>query len=389
MELYVHIPFCKKKCRYCSFTSFAGQESRYEEYVDLLLKEAESRLSEADEPVRTVYFGGGTPSLLSPALFYRLAHGLGEIYGLKQVDECTSEANPGTVTPEWLEAAVSAGISRISFGMQAFQDSLLSLLGRIHTFEDVRRSVCLSREAGIGNISLDLMFGIPSQSACDWEETICHALSLDPCHISAYGLIPEEGTPLCCDLENGTLHLPDPDQEREMYDTAIQRLKQAGLLQYEISNFAKPGYECRHNIGYWTQVPYIGLGVAAASMSVVKKGPDGMSCVRRTNPDTMKQYRKMVLSGGLSASEEKISPPEARFETMMLGLRMNSGVSERNFLDMHGISLERCYGSRLRSMESRGLTVHENGSWRLTRRGFDIQNSILVELMDDPVSSAR
>ena len=382
MELYVHIPFCRKKCRYCSFTSFIGKEEDIESYIDLILKEAEIRRSEFVEQVETVYFGGGTPSVLPPLTLARLVEGLQKIIDFSHVNEFTSEANPGTVTDEWLRTAVFSGINRISFGMQAAQERLLQLLGRIHIQDDVRRSVCLARRAGINNISLDLMFGIPTQSIQDWQETLNAAIQLNPDHISAYGLIPESGTPLVQDLENGTLALPDPDLERDMYDLAIRLLFQAGLYQYEISSFSRKGYECRHNIGYWTQIPYVGLGISAASMTNLRYSSNGMTYLRRSNPDTAEQYRQMIIHQCRSEEKEIISSTDSRFETMMLGLRMNKGVNEHEFFRKHHISVAQCYEDKLKDLERNGLIVHENGSWKLTRRGFDIQNSILVELME-------
>ena len=382
MELYIHIPFCIRKCRYCSFVSYAAKEDDYEAYIRLLLKEAKSRREEMPEPVRTVYIGGGTPSLLSPVLIRELAEGLRNIYGFDKVDEFTVEANPGTVTQAWLETAVKAGVNRVSFGMQAFQEELLILMGRIHRFEDVRKSVYLARSSGINNVSIDLMFGIPGQTEEDWTETLEAALSLHPEHISAYGLIPEEGTPIFDDLEKGHIHLPDPDVERKMYSETVRILRMNGLLQYEISNFARQGYECRHNIGYWTQVPYIGLGVSAASMIGVHQGPEGMTCVRRNNPDSAESYKRMILEDSSTYTFERIGVNESRFETMMLGLRMNEGVSEEAFFRMHGIPVEACFGGRLHDLERKGLLVHEEGRWKMTERGFDIQNSVLVELMD-------
>ena len=382
MELYVHIPFCVKKCRYCSFASFAASEAVQEAYIRLLLKEAESRRGEMTGPVKTVYIGGGTPSLLPPPLFRTLTDGLRGIFVLDEVTEFTSEANPGTVTREWLDTAAAAGVNRLSIGMQAFRDDLLSLLGRIHRFGDVQDSVSMAREAGFSNISLDLIFGIPTQTRFLWEETLEEALSLQPQHISAYGLIPEDGTPLFRDLENGTLSLPDPEEERDMYDDAIRLLSAHGFRQYEISNFALPGHECAHNIGYWTQVPYIGLGLSAASMTCVRTGPEGMSYRRMTNPDTFEEYRRAVEKENPPVQTETVTAEEARFETMMLGLRMNRGVSIADFSKKHGLSPDQCFGDRLHSLEDRGLIIRENGYLRLSRRGFDIQNSILVELMD-------
>ncbi len=382
MELYIHIPFCRRKCRYCSFTSFTGQEAYFQRYVDLIVQEARIRRNEISGPLSSVYIGGGTPSLLPPELLSRLIAGLRDVLTLDAVTEFTAEANPGTVAPEWLDTAASLGINRLSFGMQAYQENLLNLLGRIHRFRDVSSSVSLARRSGIRNISLDLIFGIPTQNMDDWRQTVDAALSLSPFHLSAYGLIPEEGTPLTRDLSEGKLSLPDPDEEREMYTFVKKRTCEAGFRQYEISSFALDGYECKHNIGYWTQVPYLGLGVSAASMTCVSFGTDGMSCLRSVNPCTIRAYEDLIAKGSFPAGSEHISPPEARFETMMLGLRMNRGVSEIDFYTRHRLSLDQCYGKKLREMEKRGLVLHENGFWKLTSRGFDIQNSILVDLME-------
>ena len=385
MELYVHIPFCRKKCRYCSFTSHVGTETEYEEYTALLLKEAEDRKNEVSEPIRTVYLGGGTPSLLPAGIFSKLLAGLRDIFDFSQVTEFTSEANPGTVTGEWLHSAVNSGINRLSLGMQAKQDHILSLLGRIHRFEDVVLSVEMARKSGIGNISLDLIFGIPGQTVAEWRDTLDAALSLHPDHISAYGLIPEEGTPLYCDLEKRLLELPDPDDERLMYDEAISIFSDNGLYQYEISNFARKGFECRHNIGYWTQIPYIGLGVSAASMTDIAAGPNGISYTRRTNPDSGEHYRRMIINHFPPPSVQQITPAEARFEAMMLGLRMNDGIGEETFSRMHGMPVNQCFGN-LEDLLHKGLLLHKDGRWKMTRRGFDIQNSILVELMENQLS---
>ena len=383
MELYVHIPFCRKKCRYCSFASFTEQEDYYEKYTDLILREAQIRQHEVSEPVTTVYIGGGTPSLFTPIHFARMISGLHEIFGFESVEEFTSEANPGTVTMQWLDNAVTCGVNRLSLGVQAVQERLLQILGRIHCFKDAADSVELAHAAGISNINLDLIFGIPTQMPYEWEQTIDTVLSLNPTHFSAYGLIPEEGTPLYDDLQCGKYQLPDPDEERAMYDLVIRKSVAYGFQQYEISNFALPGYECRHNIGYWTQTPYIGLGVSAASMTGLHSDADGMSYQRSVNPETLKSYERMISEGNNASVSEHISTAEARFETMMLGLRMNRGVHETEFRKKHHMDIHSCYGKKLEKLRMNGLMIHDNGYWKLTRRGFDIQNSVLVELMDD------
>ena len=382
MELYLHLTFCAKKCRYCDFASYAGREGDMPAYVEAVLREAQARAEQlGTTPVETVFLGGGTPSLLPAPQLSQLLDGVCRFFPVQPGAEFTCEANPGTLTRPWLDTAVAHGVNRLSLGMQAYQPELLAMLGRIHNFGQVERSVAMAREAGIGNISLDLMFGLPGQTAAQWRETLQAALSLHPQHVSCYGLIPEEGTPLKADLDAGRLSLPEEDVERAMYDAALTTLAEAGYVQYEISNFALPGYACRHNLGYWRQVPYLGLGAAASSML---PGSGSAAYLRETNPPGLSQYMDMVLSGTWQARERiAVNPAEARFETMMLGLRTTEGVSEATFAAMHSVTLEACYGKRLQTLAHEGLVRHENGCWRLTRRGMDVQNAVLVELMDD------
>ncbi len=382
MELYIHIPFCKQKCRYCDFASWAGITDRMDSYVELLLEEANQQNTLMEGTPETVYIGGGTPSLLPPYLLFRLIRSLRNIWGISPDAEFTMEANPGTVTEEWLNAARSCGVNRLSLGIQACQDHLLAMLGRIHRFHDAEETVRLVRKAGFTNLNLDLMFGLPGQTEQEWRETLEAALSLNPEHISAYGLIPEEGTPLEEDLRFGRVKLPDPDEERNMYTAARTLLGEKGYFPYEVSNFSKPGYECRHNLGYWHQIPYLGLGVSAASMVSRKKEGAGVSYTRLTNPRNYADYESMIRYGNPSREESIISVPEARFEALMLGLRLYEGIGEEEFFHLHGISLEEYRGPVLRSLEADGLLYHRNGRWFLTERGMDIQNSVLVELMD-------
>ncbi len=382
MELYIHLPFCRQKCRYCDFASWAGLEDRMGFYVDLLLLEAKQQRTWMEGPAETVYLGGGTPSLLPPRQLLRLIGGLREIFGIAPGAEFTSEANPGTVTEEWLDTALEGGVNRLSLGVQAFQDPLLRMLGRIHRREEAEQSFRMARRAGFRNMSLDLMFGLPGQSEADWAESLEAALSLKPEHISAYGLIPEEGTPLMEDLEQGRLTLPETETERRMYDTLKKTLRKGGLLPYEVSNFAREGFACRHNLGYWRQVPYLGLGVSAASMVGLERKHGGLTCLRLSNPAGFADYENMVTKGAPAREETRVSPAEARFETLMLGLRLYEGISEAEFETMHGISLQAWRGDALFSLEKRGLLTHKRGRWALTDRGMDIQNAVLVELMD-------
>lgn len=377
MELYVHLPFCARKCRYCDFPSWPGMERLMPRYVDALLAEAASRGPAA---VETVFFGGGTPSLLSAALLDRLIAGLRSVFDFARDVEFTVEANPGTLTPAWLDAAVRGGVNRLSMGVQALQPELLRTLGRIHTFEQARLSVEAARLAGIRSLNLDLMFGLPGQTPVMWRKTLDAALALSPEHLSCYGLIPEEGTPLKADLDAGRLALPDEDDDRRMYDDALTTLAAHGFEHYEISNFALPGYACRHNLGYWRQTPYLGLGASAASC--LPTAEQSAAYVRESNPRELEAYLSMVEERRWPLRQrELISREDARFETMMLGLRTMEGVSEADFQRMHGISLDACYGEALRDLEVRGLIERRDGFCRLTRRGMDVQNAVLVELM--------
>lgn len=378
MELYIHIPYCRQKCRYCDFPSYACQEKTMPRYVDALVKELQTLTAER-MPLETVFIGGGTPSILPAALLRRVLDAVNERFPLLPGCEFTSEANPGTLTDEWLETAVSGGVNRLSMGMQAYQPQLLKALGRIHTHDDVIRSVQLARRHGIRSMNLDLMFGLPGQTPDMWRETLQAALDLAPEHLSCYGLIPEDGTPLKADLDAGRLVLPDEDDERRMYDDTLEILHRAGFVQYEISNFALPGHECHHNIGYWERTPYLGVGASAASFCKEDKGS-----LRLSNPPGLRDYLHMVETENWQLREEtRLSPEDERFETLMLGLRMTKGVSEAAFFRSHGLTLAEYRGKRLRLLEAQGLLAHEDGFWRLTRRGMDVQNAILVELMDD------
>ena len=231
---------------------------------------------------------------------------------------------------------------------------------------------------GISNLSVDLMFGLPGQTPDMWRESLDTALALKVEHMSCYGLIPEDGTPLKHDLDTGRLTLPDEADERLMYDDTLRILAQHGYAQYEISNFAKPGYACQHNIGYWTRVPYIGLGASAASFLQTKSGG-----LRLTNPASIREYIAMAEEQAWRRRERTLLLPEdARFESLMLGLRMTRGVSEAEFAAMHSITLDDYCGDVLRQQEKRGLLVHRDGRWALTRRGMDVQNAILVKIME-------
>lgn len=364
--LYVHFPFCRQKCAYCDFASFAGREKDMAAYVDCLTAEMARRADPAFR-VATVYLGGGTPSLLPPRKMERTLSALRRHFEILPDAECTCECNPGTVTEDFLSVLRDHGINRLSFGAQAAQDRLLRLLGRIHDWGQVVASVEMARRMGFDNVNLDLMLGLPTQTAADVRETLEKALSLSPSHLSCYGLIVEEGTPLHRQVRSGAWHLPDEDAERAMYDLCRDTLSAHGFAQYEISNFARPGFACRHNVDCWQRKEYLGVGSAACGF---------LGSVRYQNPPGLDDY----LSG-VPAKEETLSPEDARFESVMLGLRLTEGLSEQAFEAIHGMTLDEAFPGKMDASIRRGLLVRENGFLRLTRRGMDVQNRVLVDFL--------
>ena len=364
--LYIHIPFCARKCSYCDFASFAGREADMERYVDALLAEMEGRSNPLYQ-VSTLFIGGGTPSILPPHLMERLLKATRQHFTFSQDAECTCECNPGTLTPAFLDILMEYGINRLSLGAQASQKELLNTLGRIHTWQHVVDAVEMARAAGFSNINLDLMLGLPGQSVTHVRQTLEQALALSPTHLSCYGLIVEEGTRMQKMVEEGHWQLPDEGTERQMYELCREMLQQHGMVQYEISNFALPGYACRHNTDCWKRKEYLGLGSAACSFLDEK---------RITNPAALDDY----LSG-ISPEILSISPEEARFESIMLGLRMMEGVSDKDFRARHGLSIQETFGEKMKKPLKAGLISWDGDHLRLTRRGMDLQNMVLVEFL--------
>lgn len=366
--LYVHVPFCASKCAYCDFASSAGRQADIPRYVEAVVREIARRSAETGHPrANTVFLGGGTPSLLDEFQVTRILDALFDTFPLDEDAEITCESNPGTLTGPFAAALRKAGVNRLSMGAQASQTRLLRLLGRIHEWAEVVASVEAARQAGFDNINLDLMFGLPSQNVADLRETLSAALALGPEHLACYGLIVEEGTPISRDIAAGRLALPDEETERAMYELARQMLAERGLHQYEISNFARDGYACRHNLGCWTRVPYLGFGCAAHSF---------FDECRTGNPTGLDAYL-----AGEPSEMEPISKEEARFESMMLGLRMTRGVRDEDFKRMHGMSIREAFGAKLFKPTRAGLLEWNEGALRLTRLGMDLQNSALLDLM--------
>lgn len=386
LQLYLHFPFCKRKCLYCDFCSLPAAEEQVQAYCAALKKEI-WRMGERypHAQVSTVFLGGGTPSIVPADAMADVMEALRMAFSFSPDVEFTSEANPGTLTERWLDTMLSAGMNRLSLGVQAAQDELLGRIGRIHTFQQARQAVDMARRAGIRNLNLDVMSGLPGQTLPLYLDSLQAIVGLSPQHISAYSLILEEGTPLHAAVVGGRETLPDEETTALMYEQGAAWLEKAGYARYEISNFALPGYQCRHNVGYWQGAWYLGLGAAAHSMLPPEQ--EGSACLRRANTSDVEAYISRMQQGlSLVESEESISPAEARFETMMLGLRTTAGVGEQDFLRRHGQTLVDCYGPRLDRLVQEGL-----GQWKmegqqrrfsLTNRGLEVQNEVLIRLMD-------
>lgn len=306
--LYVHIPFCKKRCRYCDFFSTTRLE-RQEVYVAALVKEIAARKDEAGEPIRTIYLGGGTPSTLAPQDIARIL----DAVGIDEAEEITMELNPGDASPAYMQALHDMGINRLSIGIQSFQDDLLTLIGRRHNAQQAINAVRMAQGAGFTNLSIDLMYALPTQTMAEWQADIETALSLGVQHISSYGLIYEQGTAITQAVERGELEAIDEETENAMYDYLCTRLKQAGFVHYEVSNFALPGYEAKHNSRYWDHTPYIGVGAGAHTY---------IPPVRSWNKDDLEAY---IQGDGIRESET-LTETDLYNERIMLGLRTNRGI---------------------------------------------------------------
>jgi len=383
LQLYLHFPFCKRKCLYCDFCSAAETPETMAAYCKALQKEI--RLMAARYPgakVNTIFLGGGTPSLVPPEMMADVLDALRDSFDILPEAEFTSEANPGTLTAEWLDMAAAHGINRLSLGVQAAQDPLLRAIGRIHTVQEAEEAVRLARKHGIQNLNLDAMFGLPGQTEKDYLDTLRTFRDWGADHISAYSLILEEETPLYRLVNTGHVELPDEDDVAAMYEHGIEWLENAGYQRYEVSNFAKPGFACRHNIGYWQGAWYLGLGVAAHSM--LPTNQPGMFSQRKGNSADVQAYIRALQNGQEAPTDgvDLITPEDAMFETMMLGLRTTFGVEESRFEKLHGISLRKRYGEQLDSLVRDELGQWKVGRFVLTPRGIEIQNDVLMRLMD-------
>jgi len=371
LELYVHIPFCVRKCQYCDFLSGPSDEETKDRYIEALLKEIRAAEHTEDYEIVSVFIGGGTPSALKAEAIASIMSTLQEQFFFCEDAEVTIEANPGTVDLEKLTIYRNVGINRLSLGLQSTDAEELKLLGRIHSYEEFLKSYEWAREAGFSNINIDLMFAIPGQTGEAWRQHLYQVAELNPEHISAYSLIIEEGTPFA----EQNLDLPDEDTEYQMYEDTAEILERYGYRQYEISNYAKQGYMCRHNAGYWQRREYLGFGLGASSLY------GGM---RFSNTHQMQEYLKESRNPDQIRQDVTVLSRNERIEEFMfLGLRMTEGISEKKFEENFDVRLMDVYGDILQKYEETGFMEHIETKWRLTRKGIHVSNHILADFLLD------
>ena len=371
LELYVHIPFCVRKCQYCDFLSGPSDEETKDRYIEALLKEIRAAEHTENYEIVSVFIGGGTPSALKAEAIASIMRTLQEQFFFCEDAEVTIEANPGTVDLEKLTIYRNVGINRLSLGLQSTDAEELKLLGRIHSYEEFLKSYEWAREAGFSNINIDLMFAIPGQTGEAWRQHLYQVAELNPEHISAYSLIIEEGTPFA----EQNLDLPDEDTEYQMYEDTAEILERYGYRQYEISNYAKQGYMCRHNAGYWQRREYLGFGLGASSLY------GGM---RFSNTRRMQEYLKESRNPDQIRKDVTVLLRNERIEEFMfLGLRMTEGISEKKFEENFDVRLMDVYGNILQKYEETGFMEHIETKWRLTRKGIHVSNHILADFLLD------
>ena len=380
--LYLHIPFCAAKCRYCDFPSYAGMEHRIGDYLDAMIAEMRALSGETWDVFDTVFIGGGTPSLLSGEQLRAMMDALRRYFKLSSDAEISMECNPGTVDVHKLSQYHEAGVNRVSFGLQSMDTGLLKRIGRIHTPETFLQSFHDAREAGFININVDIMSGLPGQTLFDYLDTLRRVADLDPEHISAYGLILEEGTPLISDVQKGIEAVPDEDAVSDMLDAGMGMLNERGYERYEISNFARQEYACRHNLNYWSNGEYLGIGAAAHSAwRLYETGKSAWT--RWNNPAELDAY---IETAGIPLAARKlvrIATNEEAFETIMLGLRTVQGVSLAAFFERFSCSLEQFFPSAVKTLSANGWLQIMDGYARLSPRGLDMQNAALQYFLEE------
>ena len=382
MGIYIHIPFCVKKCSYCDFLSAPAEADTIKAYVEAIILEIKASHTEIVVPVPTIFFGGGTPSIIEPQYIVRILEAIRDQFEVEPEAEITIECNPGTVSLKKLLAYKAAGINRISFGLQSADNIELKSIGRIHTYEQFQDSYEMARRAGFDNINIDLIAALPNQTIASWENTVRKVIDLQPEHISAYSLILEEGTKLYTVIEmertNGFDRIPCDDNEREMYYLTNELLEKAGYVHYEISNYAMPGYECRHNLSYWAPDHYLGFGIGAASY---------VGDVRYKNIEDIKEYIKYLSQteildlSKIQVDVNQLTTENKMEEFMFLGLRRIEGISLKEFYKRFGVRYESVYGKLTKKFIEQELLLHTDDRIYLSERGIDMSNSVMCEFL--------
>ena len=387
-SLYLHIPFCTVKCGYCDFNSYAGQEHLIPSYSEALVQEARLwRKATTGRPVSTVFFGGGTPSLMPLDEFATIFDGIQSTFEIAPDAEVSIEANPGSLDEAYLRGLLDLGVNRLSIGVQSFHDDELQSLDRIHSAGDAGEAYRAARAAGFANVSLDLIFGLPDQPIERWQESLEEAVKLSPDHLSLYALTVEEGTPLARSVARGRTPAPVADAQADQYEWTVRRLAGTAYEQYEISNWAKPGYRCRHNLTYWQCREYLGLGAGAHSYL------DGVRFATAALPDRylalVRESSELATNGAGDApmrqvvTGETMTPELDISDTLILGLRLVEGVSLAAFEERFGVELMAAVGDRLREPSDAGLVEVEDGCLRLTERGRLLGNEVFERLLPD------
>ena len=398
LSLYIHIPFCALKCSYCDFNSYAGLEALVRPYVDALIAEMGLWSEFArGRPVATVFFGGGTPSLLPLPEVERVTSALRERFELQAEAEVTLEANPGTIDLDYLRGLLALGVNRLSLGVQSFHDDELAALDRIHSVTEAEEAYRWARAAGFRRVNLDLIYGLPEQPMERWQASLERAIELGPDHMSLYALTVEEGTKLAYDIHHGRAPEPDGDAQAAMYEWAQERMAEAGYRQYEISNWARPEQECRHNLVYWRNGDWLGLGAGAhshlggARFAAVYSPKQYVSRIRQAGnqPREAAHLRSLLRAMPQVTYVEEPSPELARADTLIMGLRLNEGVSLAEFRRRFGAGVEEAYAPVFAELISLGLlkrvpstsSGQTPGRLRLTSRGRLLANEVFTRLL--------
>lgn len=372
--LYIHIPFCRQKCYYCDFPSYPNMEEYWDAYMESLVSELVLKAEEYNNPdVATIFIGGGTPSLLPSEYISRILETVYKHYKVTTDCETTLESNPGTLTDEKLRDYKESGINRLSIGLQACQDEILKKLGRIHTFKDFTFTLKLAQKHGFVNINADIIFGIPDQTLAQWKDTVSKVLAFDIAHISCYSMSIEEDTVFGRLRSAGELEEIDDELDRDMYHYAVDTFCKAGFHQYEISNFSKPGFMCRHNMNYWERGEYIGTGAGAHSF---------MQNRRYANTAGVPEYIEGIKGKKPVLSEDNIlSRSDEIKESIILGLRMNKGIDLARLSAEFGKDLENEYGKVINKLLTQNLIEREGTVLRLTSNGMDFANRVFIEFI--------